>query len=176
MTSEHQDARPARPTGRRDDVEGRDSLVWTRTFAASAEDVWAAVTEPSRLQRWIGTWVGDPASGSVRFRMTAEGEDAEEEVFTILDCDPPRRLVVETSVPGEEQTWLLSLGVSESGGTTTLTFAQAVPDAGAAGGVGPGWEYYLDRLVAAETGGSADDVAFLRYHPVLQEHYTSLFA
>ena len=27
----------------------------TRTFPAPIEDVWAAVTEPERLERWIGT-------------------------------------------------------------------------------------------------------------------------
>ena len=45
-------------------------LVQTRTFAAPIEDVWAAITEPERLARWIGTWTGDPASGRVRFAMT----------------------------------------------------------------------------------------------------------
>ncbi len=63
------------PTGRRDRHGDRDYLVLERTFAAPVEDVWAAVTEPERLQRWIGTWTGDPASGQVTFRMTAEGED-----------------------------------------------------------------------------------------------------
>ena len=167
---------PVAATGRRADVEGRDSLVWTRTFRASVEDVWAAVTEPARLERWIGTWTGDPASGGVSFRMTAEGEDVEEELFTILACDPPHRLVVETRVEGEEGTWLLSLRLAEEAGVTTLTFAQAVPDAPTAGSVGPGWEYYLDRLVAAERGAAVGEVAFGDYHPALAQHYTALFA
>jgi len=157
-------------------VGGRDSLVWTRTFRAPIQDVWAAVTEPARLERWIGTWTGDPASGAVQFRMTAESEDAGEERFTLLECAPPHTLVVETQVEGEEQTWLLSLHLTEAAGTTTLTFAQAVPDAPTAGSVGPGWEYYLDRLVAAETGAAVDRVDFGDYHPALAQHYTRLFA
>lgn len=176
MNQQLEQPAPAAATGRRADVEGRDSLVWTRTFRASLDDVWAAVTEPARLERWIGTWAGDPASGAVRFRMTAEGEGVEEELFTILACDPPHRLVVETRVVGEEQTWLLSLHLAEAAGVTTLTFAQAVPDAPTAGSVGPGWEYYLDRLVAAEGGAAVEAVDFGSYHPALAEHYTALFA
>ena len=59
-------------------IEKRDDhhvLVQTRTFRAPVEDVWAAVTEPERLARWIGTWTGDPASGSVDFRMLFEGDE-----------------------------------------------------------------------------------------------------
>ena len=41
--------------------------------------------------------------------------------------------------------------------------------------VGPGWEYYLDRLVAAETGGDPDAVDFARdYHPAMSGHYRPL--
>jgi len=62
--------------------------------SAPVAQVWAAVTEPDRLGRWIGTWAGDPASGTVQFRMTAEGEDIEAEPMTVHECDPPRRLVL----------------------------------------------------------------------------------
>lgn len=59
-------------SGRREVREGTDYIVLTRTFRAPIQDVWAAVTEPQRLERWIGTWTGDPESGEVTFRMTAE--------------------------------------------------------------------------------------------------------
>ena len=53
------------PTGRLEKRDGTDHLVLERTFEAPIEDVWAAVTEPSRLERWIGTYSGDPATGAV---------------------------------------------------------------------------------------------------------------
>ena len=63
------------PNGRIErDHEGHPTLVIVREFAAPIEDVWASVTEPARLERWIGTFTGDPASGSVMFAMTAESD------------------------------------------------------------------------------------------------------
>lgn len=48
------------PAGRRDERAGTSYVVYTRTFAAPIDDVWAAATEPDRLVLWIGTWEGDP--------------------------------------------------------------------------------------------------------------------
>ena len=163
------------PTGARVTREGTSYVVYTRTFQAPIEDVWAAVTEPARLVRWIGTWTGDPASGQVDFRMTAEGEGAGVEVYRIDTCDPPRRLVTRSQVPGTEFLWRLELDLAEKAGVTTLTFAQAMDDAELAASVGPGWDYYLDRLVAAESGGDVTTVVWDDY--VLQgDYYRSAFA
>ena len=51
----------ANPTGRITRLADRYTLFVDRTFQAPIEDVWAAITEPQRLARWIGTWSGDPA-------------------------------------------------------------------------------------------------------------------
>ena len=110
------------PTGRIDHDGDRHTLVITRTFPAPIEDVWAAVTEPERLERWIGTYTGDPASGEVQFAMTAEGEDAPADEMRIRECDPPRRLWLSSRV-GEEF-WDLELDLEEADGVTTVTFRQ----------------------------------------------------
>lgn len=159
-----------RATGRTD----RDGwLVFTRTFAAPIEDVWAAVTEPDRLARWIGTWTGDPDSGSVAFTMTAEGDDAPVETYRIEACHPPHLLLV-TTIDEDGGTWRLRLALSEADGTTSLDFAQHLTDPGLAAHVGPGWDYYLDRLVAAESGGDVASVEFGDYYPALSDHYRAL--
>jgi uncharacterized protein YndB with AHSA1/START domain len=166
------------PTGRRETRDGRHWVVYTREFRAPVEDVWVAVTEPDRLARWVGTWTGDPAAGSVSFRMTAEGEDAPEEVFRIEACDPPRLLRVRSTSPGPdgtEQDWTLELGLGETDGVTTLTFGQDLAQPSWADSIGPGWDYYLDRLVAAETGGDVDGIDFDDYYPAFSEHYRSEF-
>ena len=159
------------PTGQISRQGDRLVLTITREFKAPIEDVWASVTESERLARWIGTFTGDPASGRVAFLMTAEGA-TEPEDMVIRECDPPRALRVTSNV-GEGH-WYLDLLLEERAGVTTLTFSQPDIDPVAAESVGPGWEYYLDRLVAAETGGDVGAINFDRdYYPAMQEHYRS---
>ena len=175
------------PLGHRATRDGAEHIVFTRTFAAPLGDVWKACTEPKRMERWIGTWTGDPASGEVAFRMTAEGDDVPEEVYLVEACEPPRRFVVRSrdAAPfsadgtGPRVHWEHTLELAEADGVTTLTFTQAVPDgpvgAEMTASVGPGWDYYLDRLVAALSGGVPSVMVF---EPYLErtEHYRGLFA
>lgn len=160
-----------KPTGHISLDGDRRVLSIIREFRAPIEVVWAAVTEPERLARWIGTFTGDPASGHVEFVMTAEGA-TEPEDMEIRECDPPRVLRV-TSHVGEEDC-SLDLLLQERDGITTLSFSQPDIDPVAAESVGPGWEYYLDRLVAAESDGVVEDIDFDRdYYPAMLEHYRS---
>jgi len=100
-------------TGRREDRDGTSYVVFERTFTAPIADVWAAVTEPERLERWIGTWSGDPASGKVEFRMTAESEAAAEETIVIDECREPSRLVMRSARPDDHaQLWTWQLDLS----------------------------------------------------------------
>ncbi|WP_353951680.1 SRPBCC family protein [Knoellia sp. S7-12] len=159
-------------TGRREDRDGTAYLVFERSFRAPITDVWAAVTESDRLVRWIGHWSGDPASGAVSFWMTAEAADAPEETIHIDECEAPRRVVMRSARPDDSSLeWLWQIDLAENDGVTTLTFAQEVGDTTLAEGVGPGWDYYLDRMVAAETGGDPGAIDFDEYFPVLSDHY-----
>ena len=147
-------------TGQREGRAGLTYVVFRREFRAP-----------------IGSWSGDPASGSVDFRMTAEAEDAPIEPHRILECDPPRRLVTESASPEDDATvWRLEVDLVEEGGVTTFTFGQRVQDGLSVESVGPGWDYYLDRLVAAEAGDDVGDVAWDDYYPALAEHYRSAFS
>jgi uncharacterized protein YndB with AHSA1/START domain len=162
------------PTGLIELRDGRHVLVQTREFRAPVEDVWAAVTEPERLARWIGNWEGDPASGSVQFRMLFEGEDHAGETMTIRVCEPPHRLHL-TSQAGDD-VWLLELDLTHADGVTTLTFSQPGVTREQVGGVGPGWDYYLDRLVDVETGADPAQRDFDRdYYPATADYYRDQF-
>jgi uncharacterized protein YndB with AHSA1/START domain len=173
MTSTH----TPQATGRREERDGTSYLVFERTFRAPITDVWAALTESDRLVRWIGHWAGDPTSGSVSFWMTAEAADAPEETIHIDVCDAPRRLVMRSARPDDsalEWTWQIDL--AEADGVTTLTFAQEIGTNVLAESVGPGWDYYLDRMVAAETGADLAAIDFDQYYPALAPHYRAELA
>lgn len=144
-------------------------LVLTRTFRAAAADVWASLTEPERLARWIGYWEGDPSTGRIQFFMTAESDDPEPEEYRITRCEPPHRFAGDTSV-GDE-TWHLAFDLTEEDGVTTLTFRQVLGPSDDARNIGPGWEYYLDRLVAVREGRDAATVEWEPYLADLADHY-----
>lgn len=181
--STHDQPAPQQMTGRRERRDGIDQVVLERTFRAGIDDVWAACTDPIRMERWIGTWTGDPASGEVAFRMTAEGDDVPEEIYDVEACDPPHRFVVRSRSTqpfsedgsGEPITWVLRLELREEAGSTRLSFTQQVPHVDVVASVGPGWEYYLDRLAASLGGGEVAAVTWERYEGG-STYYRELFA
>ncbi|MCH8571957.1 SRPBCC family protein [Nesterenkonia sp. AY15] len=146
-------------------------LQLQRRFAEPLETIWAAMTDSAQLVKWIGRWEGDPASGKVTFLMTAEGEDAPPEECEILDCSPPRSLTVQTSVG--PAVWHLRFELSHQDGITTLLFAQRIGD-DPLGSIGPGWEYYLDRLSAVLGGADPAGVEWNDYYPGLSAPYEAL--
>lgn len=156
-------------------IDGHPNLVILRRFRATADEVWRELTESERLERWIGRWEGDPKTGHVTFFMTAEGQEPEPEEYTILECDRPRRFAGDTS-QGEGSWHLWFELAEETPGDTVLTFGQRLNPGEDVGSIGPGWEYYLDRLVAAQAGLDADDVQWDDYFPALQVPYERLVA
>lgn len=142
-------------------------LEFVRTYDHPVERVWSALTESDRLAHWFGTWTGDPATGTVELLMS-EDEDSTPQTVTILECEPPTRLVVE--LPSPDGTWRLSVSLRARADGTALVFAQRLAQPYDASSIGPGWHYYLDRLgaVVADTvvPDSWDD-----YYPSLQGDY-----
>jgi uncharacterized protein YndB with AHSA1/START domain len=151
------------PTGR---LFGND-LVLTRTFRAPIDDVWASVTESERTARWFGPWEGEAGAGrTIKVQMVHE-EGKPWMDMTIDACEAPRRLAISAGEPNDR--WLLELALTESAGVTELRFTQHLTTTGNVGEVGPGWEYYLDVMVASRDGGPApvwDD-----YYPAMKEHF-----
>ena len=150
---------------------GRD-LVLTRHFPAPIEDVWASITESDRTARWFAAWEGEPGVGS-RITLTLVAEEGQPTTAATIDaCDPPTRLAISTV--DEHGSWHLEATLAPVGDGTELTFVQHLDPEADPSEVGPGWEYYLDRLVAAEAGAPLPD--FDSYFPRLQEHYRSAAA
>lgn len=155
--------------------EGSRLVVLRREYPDPIDDVWSALTESERTARWIGTWTGrgeeagvssgphrvmpgDPASSprstetTVQFTMTGEvdagGEVAPPVTVTIVECDPPRRLVLD--IPeGENRPWRVAVSLAEEAGRTVLLFEQRVIEGVDLADVEAGWSWYLDRLGAS---------------------------
>jgi uncharacterized protein YndB with AHSA1/START domain len=149
-------------TGRPERRDGQDHLVLTRRFNAPIEDVWAALTESERLGRWFCTWTGDPGSGRVEVTWAFEDE-MPVEPYAIDECERPHHLRVHNLHDDPAQVWTLDARLDEDAGGTVLTFAQVLTGAQPVSDVGPGWEYYLDRLVDSVRTGAVSEVRWADY-------------
>ncbi|MCM0674794.1 SRPBCC family protein, partial [Micromonospora phytophila] len=145
-------------------------LLLRRSFRAPVEDVWASITEPERSARWFGPWKGDAGPGRTISVQMAYEEQAPWCDVLIEACEPPRRLVV--SMLDEHGAWRIELLLSAADGITELRFVQHLDNEDAIGEVGPGWEYYLDMLVAARTGAPKPD--FDAYYPAMKPYFEGL--
>jgi uncharacterized protein YndB with AHSA1/START domain len=152
-----------KPTGH---VRG-NQLILTRTFRAPIADVWVSVTEPASTARWFGPWEGDAGPGkTVRLQMLFEQGQPWMNVL-IEQCEAPRHLLVTSKDEAGEVR--LELTLTQTGDTTELRFVQHLSDPKLAGDMGPGWEYYLDLLVAAREG--TQQPAFADYYPAQKAYY-----
>lgn len=159
------------PTGLLVDGPEGPTIQIQRTLEHPPEDVWGYLTDPGLL-RWYGTYTGDPASGSVQLAMVEAPDQPGECAIEV--CERPSRLHVTLKDPrGSEWRLRLSLDQAVEEAGTDLIFRQPVSGfEDQAGDVGPGWEYYLDRLAVALDGGDVDSVDFADYYPAQKEHYT----
>jgi uncharacterized protein YndB with AHSA1/START domain len=161
---------PPPPTARLFAAAGGHDLVFTRILRAPADDVWASVTDPERTARWFGAWRGEGALGGMIEVQMAFEEGAPWCEMRIDACDPPRHLALTMS--DDMGTWHLSLFVESSGDITQLRLIHRLEDLGGVGEVGPGWEYYLDNLVAASEQSPLPD--FDSYYPSMKEYFEAL--
>ena len=161
---------PVQATGRV--VRDRDGLelLVQRRLPISVADAWKWMTASAQLKKWIGGWKGTPTVGAVAsFTMAFEKGAAAEQV-TILECVPQERLLVDVTTGAGPMR--IGFSLAEVDGSTIVYFHQRLDDYREAGNMGPGWEYYLDRLVAAQSGGTMPE--FTDYHPSQQPYFERL--
>jgi uncharacterized protein YndB with AHSA1/START domain len=89
----------------------------TRYYGAAPEDVWAALTEPESLARWLAAPVEIELRSGGAFRLQlAEGETMNGRVRSI---DPPRNLEIDWRRSGEEPS-IIRFELSSDGERTVL--------------------------------------------------------
>jgi len=124
-------------------------LQFRRSWPDPIEEVWAALTEPDRMLRWIGTYEGERrVGGAGTFTMTHE-EQLVGEPMRIVECEAPRHLVVEWNT---EEGWRVELDLTREGDRTVLLFTQLFARGTEVVDYVLGWHWYLDKLDAEVTG------------------------
>lgn len=158
------------PTGRLVRKDDGVYVVLDRIFKAPIEEVWAYFSRSPRLAEWIGEYRGTGSTGAVKFRMNAEGDDADWENVSILECAAPHRLHADIGPAADS--WRMYVHLTEASGHTTVTFGQRLRSLSEEARAGVGWDYYLDRLVAAHDGKPMPD--WNDYDPAMRDHYETL--
>lgn len=147
-------------------TEGVD-LVLTRAFDAPIGRVWTDIVDPGRTALWIGPWEDGPGPGRrARLRMAFE-DGAPESTLRVDACEAPRHLSV--TAEDEAGRWHVEIRLAPAAGGTELRFTHHLAADAPVGEIGPGWEYYLDRLSAAHHDATMPD--FDDYYPSQKPYY-----
>ncbi len=119
------------------------AVRFERTLAASPDDVWAALTKPERLRRWLADGVFQVRVGG---RLELRFDDGTVE-GTVRELDRPRLLEYEW-VEGEKRS-IVRFELEPAAEGTRLVLDHRRLPADAAAGFGAGWHSHLDALHAA---------------------------
>ncbi len=123
------------------------SLELTRHYRATAAEVWSALTEPERIERWLGCEASVEAAlgGNVHFLW--EGEGGGEMNGSIVVLEPERTIEYTWCEGGATSVVRFDLEPDTDGVTLRLLHSQVRK--AAAAGLSAGWHTHLDAFGAA---------------------------
>jgi len=155
--------------------DGRYRLVYEEVYTTDIDDLWAAVTQPERLARWMAAYTGDLRLGGQW--EVASDDDGPWGRGTVTACDAPRGFTTTWHATGEEPTDLVVRLEPVEGGTRLVLEHSGVQSIF----YGAGWQTYLERLggyvadPAADLGGEdAWQSRFTELKPAYQERFGAL--
>ncbi|WP_125131212.1 SRPBCC domain-containing protein [Microbacterium sp. 10M-3C3] len=150
----------------------RYRMVYDEVYATDAADLWAAVTTRERLARWMADYTGELRLGGA-WEVSSEGEAWGRGRITA--CEPGRSFTTTWHATGEEPTILHVRLEPVEGGTRLVLEHDGVQSLF----YGPGWQTYLERLVAVTADPDADlggEDAWQRRFAELKPAYSARFA
>ena len=153
----------------RSDDEGA-AVRFERTYDATPEEVWAAVTEPESIRRWLfADAIVEPRVGGVFQLVWSEDEKAG---GSVLAWEPPYVLEVEWN-EGESQT-VLRIEIAAATGGAVLVLDHRNLTAEIAVGLGAGWHAHLDALGEALAGREAVEDRWRPRYEALRPEYEAI--
>ena len=125
---------------------GAYTLRWERTYSRPIATVWAALTEPERLNDWLGACEVEPRVGG-RFDVFVNRDADTQVTGRVLRWEPPRVLEFTWKGHEEETETIVRAELSEAeGGGTRMVFTHRGMERKWLGLTLPGWHSLLMRL------------------------------
>jgi uncharacterized protein YndB with AHSA1/START domain len=154
----------ARILGSLRSADGKGVVRIEDRFDTDIDDLWSALTDPSRLARWHGEIEGDLRPGG-EFRLYLEADDIES-TGRVEACEPPRRLVVSTRETDESYRKgqgvppfdaVKEVTLTADGDQTILVIEVRGMPLDKIAFYGAGWQIHAENLAAYLAGGERGD-------------------
>jgi uncharacterized protein YndB with AHSA1/START domain len=120
----------------------RGAVRMESVFDTDPDDLWDAITDPPRLERWIAKVDGDRRVGGVvqaRFTSGWEGPGR------IETCDAPHRLVARMGPDTPEET-VIEATITPEGSSSRLVLEERGIPLSEIAGHGAGWHAHIEDL------------------------------
>jgi uncharacterized protein YndB with AHSA1/START domain len=148
MTS---NARPGtRVLGSLRSADGKGVVRMEDRFDADIDGLWSALTDPGRLARWMGEVEGDlRLGGEFRARFFASGWEGTGRVEA---CEPPRRLLLLTTQPGQSREHFIEVTLAGDGAQAIVVWEERGMPLGQLAAYGAGIQVHVEDLAAYLAG------------------------
>jgi len=151
-------------------AEGQGIVRMEDRFDAGIDDVWSALTDPSRLARWYGEVEGDlRLGGEYRARLFASGWEGTGRVEA---CEPPQRLLVRIKDADEPDENVIEVTLSADGDQTTVVWEERGMPVDLLSAYGAGVQLHVEDLADHLAGRERRDDVKARWddlHPAYQD-------
>lgn len=151
MTDETQAA--SRVSGSLREADGKGVVRMEDHYGTDIDDLWSALTEPSRLARWVADVEGELRLGGefhAHFTSSWDGPGR------VDRCEAPHRLTV-TMCPGQDDETVIEAQLSAEGGRTRLVIEERGLPLSEFAGHGAGWQAHVEDLAAYIEGRDPAD-------------------
>ncbi|MCI9870800.1 SRPBCC domain-containing protein [Arthrobacter sp. I3] len=149
--------------------DGKGAVRMDSLFGTPATDLWTALTDPTRLARWVARVDGDLHPGGA---FTAVFTSGWEGAGRVELCEAPRRLTVTMSPGSEEETVIEAVLTPEGPGTRLIVEERGLP-LGEIAAYGAGWQVHIEDLISYEAGLESSEwrSRWIELNPVYEARY-----
>ncbi len=151
-------------------ADGKGIVRMEDRFDTDVDDVWSALTDPSRLARWYGEVEGDlRLGGEYRARLFASGWEGTGRVEA---CEPPRRLLVRIKNGDEPDENEIEATLTADGDQTIVVWEERGMPLDLLSAYGAGVQLHVEDLADHLAGRERRDDGKARWdelHPAYQD-------
>ena len=155
-------------------AEGEGVVRVEDRLDTNIDDVWAALTDPSRLACWYGEVEGDlRLGGEYRARLFASGWEGTGRVEA---CEPPRRLLLQIEGPERADRGEIEVTIEADGAETILVWEERGMPLDLIAAYGAGVQVHVEDLADHLAGRERADALprFKELFPRYQELATKI--